>query len=112
MKINHVAILVSDLARAEAFYCGTLGLPLLRRWTDDQGRPRSLWLALEEGAFLAIELGDGDGPRAHCVALTIPRAERDAWRARLVVEKETAYTLYTLDPDGNRVALSHWPDAV
>src|SRR6266704_1145283 len=104
MKIHHLAILVSDLARAESFYCGRLGLTVVRR------APHSLWLGLEDGAFLAVEIGAG--PRLHCVALGIPRAERDSWRARVAVERETPYTLYTRDPDGNGVALSHWPDAV
>jgi hypothetical protein len=27
------------------------------------------------------------------------------------VQGSTAYTLYVLDPDGNRVGLSHYPEA-
>src|SRR5262249_10762829 len=54
MKVHHVAVIVADLGRAEAFYSATLGLPVLRRWADAQGAPRSVWLELD-GAFLALE---------------------------------------------------------
>jgi hypothetical protein len=96
-----------------------------RRWTDDAGAPRSVWLSLGEGAFLAVERAgapqpppDGsapDRPGWHCVALAIPRGERDAWRSRLAaggapVERESPFTLYARDPEGNLVALSHYPD--
>jgi glyoxylase I family protein len=127
--VHHLAVVVRDLARAEAFYGGVLGLPVERRHDDAAGRPRAVWLALAPGAnasFLALERSDAAGagaaPRAdaapgwHCVALAIARGEREAWRARLAaaghpVERESSYTLYVRDPDGALVALSHWPDA-
>lgn len=119
--VHHLAVVVCDLARAEAFYAGVLGLPVVRRWTDDAGAPRSVWLDLGGGAFLAVERAGAAGPtRAdeapgwHCVALGIAPSEREAWRRRLaaggvVVERESAYTMYARDPDGNLVALSHYP---
>lgn len=132
LRVHHLAVTVRDLARAEAFYAGVLGLPVERRWTDDAGAPRSVWLSLGEGAFLAVERAPatiGDPPRVppdgaaperggagwHCVALAIPRGERDAWRSRLAaggapVERESPFTLYARDPEGNLVALSHYPD--
>ena len=121
MKIHHIAVVTADLARAEAFYAGTLGLAVLRRWTDAAGAPRSVWLEAG-GAFLAVERAGAPGPtRAdaapgwHCVALAIDASEREAWRARLAalgaaVERETPFTLYVRDPDGNLVGLSHWPE--
>jgi glyoxylase I family protein len=55
----------------------------------------------------------GPGP---CVALAITPPERQAWRARLLscgvaIEKESEFTMYFRDPDGNLVGLSHWPDS-
>ena len=43
-------------------------------------------------------------------------ATRDAWEAHLTaaghpIVHRTDYTLYVRDPEGNRVGLSHWPDA-
>jgi hypothetical protein len=129
-RVHHVAVVVRDLAKSEAFYSGVLGLPVVRRWADEAGRPRSVWLGLGEGAFLAVELAPeamrggayGEGAKAdgapgwHCVALAIAPGEREEFRERLrragsPVERESPFTLYARDPDGALVALSHYPDA-
>ena len=122
--IHHVAIQVRDLAAAEAFYGGVLGLPVMRRWQGEDGE-RSIWFDLHDGGFLAVERVAGtplphegfytDDLGIHLVALAIKRAERDAWEAHLVaagheIVHRTDYTLYVRDPEGNRVGLSHWPD--
>jgi catechol 2,3-dioxygenase-like lactoylglutathione lyase family enzyme len=121
LAVHHLAVLVRDLPRAEAFYGGVLGLPVDRRWTDDHGAPRSVWLTLGGGAFLAIELARGPDPRPadasgwHCVALAIRVEEREPMRRRLAeagfpVERESAFTLYVRDPEGNLLGLSHYPN--
>lgn len=123
--VHHVAIGVRDLPRCEAFYTGVLGLPVVRRWPAADGPDdRSVWLDLGRGAFLALEhvtgaaaaSVPGDRPGYLMVALAIPPAGRGAWEARLhaagvSVVHRTDYTLYVADPEGNRVGLSHWPDA-
>jgi catechol 2,3-dioxygenase-like lactoylglutathione lyase family enzyme len=119
LTVHHLAVLVRDLDRAEAFYADVLGLPVIARHDDEAGRPRAVWLGLDGGAFLAIEKAGAAAPGAgapgwHCVALTIPLGEREPWRTRLMaaghpVERETRYTLYARDPDGALVALSHHP---
>jgi len=127
--VHHVAIAVRDLDAVEAFYRDVLGLPILRRWPmpDDEKRDRSVWCDLGGGAFLALErAADGDvardgaaADRGHgylMMALRIAGAARAAWEARLAaagvaIVHRTAYTLYVADPEGNRVGLSHWPDA-
>jgi hypothetical protein len=124
-RIHHVAVKVIDLVRAEGFYVGVLGLPVLRRWptADGQGE-RSLWLELGEGAFLALERAtetslakSEDASGIHLVALQIERGERAAWIGKLgqaghPIYQETDHTLYVCDPEGNRIGLSHWPEAV
>jgi catechol 2,3-dioxygenase-like lactoylglutathione lyase family enzyme len=114
----------------EAFYGGVLGLSVLRRWQGEDGEgedgERSIWFDLHDGGFLAVERVAGT-PRAregfytddlgiHLVALAIKRGDRDAWEAHLTaagvpIVHRTDYTLYVRDPEGNRVGLSHWPDA-
>jgi catechol 2,3-dioxygenase-like lactoylglutathione lyase family enzyme len=151
--LHHAAVRCRDLARAERFYAGVLGLPVLRRWpraAADGGGDRSVWLALGGGGFLALERADGGGeggraggdagpgagavaagepvaiggadlpfdaapPGWHVVALSMERADRSSWEARLAaagvaVERRTPFSIFFRDPEGNRLALSHWPD--
>lgn len=120
--VHHVAIGVRDLARCEAFYTGVLGLPVLRRWPAADGSgDRSVWLDLGRGAFLALErvtaaAGASGGSGYLMVAVAIARAARGDWETRfgaggVAVVHRTDYTLYVADPEGNRVGLSHWPEA-
>jgi glyoxylase I family protein len=124
MHIHHLAVKVGDLVRAEAFYSGLLGLPVLRRWPLPDGMgERSLWLDLGAGAFLALERAEKcepakaeDATGLHLLALSIARGERESWIAKLAqsghpVYQQTAYTIYVRDPEGNRIGLSHWPES-
>jgi len=120
LALHHLAIVVSDLSRAEAFYVEVLGLPVERRWNDEDGRHRSTWVNLAAG-FLALERAGAEGPTRtdlapglHCLALQIAPGERESWRARLAaaghpVERESPFTLYVRDPDGHLVGLSTYP---
>jgi glyoxylase I family protein len=128
--VHHLAIAVRDLAATAAFYEGVLGLPVLRRWAGADGAPRSIWLDLGGGAFLALELAlelavertaggagarDDQTPGLQMIALRIERAARADWERRfaaagVAVVHRTAYTIYLRDPEGNRLGLSHWPD--
>ncbi len=122
LAVHHLAVVAVDLERAAKFYVGVLGLRELRRWDDPHGRLRSIWCELGGGAFLAIERAEREEPRRddvtpgfHCVALAIRPDEREPWRERLTranveVFRESAYTLYVRDPEGNIVALSHFPE--
>lgn len=123
-SIHHIAILVDDLAAAEAFYAGILGFRVERRWPDEQGGTRSVWLAIGHDALLMLERADPEAPRAgeaaggwHLLAFTIDaknrtRVEAELSRKRVPIESRTDYTLYVRDPEGNRVAFSHWPHPV
>lgn len=119
---HHIALVVAELERAEAFYAGVLGLPVVRRWDDAAGAPRSVWLALGPQAFLALERASAVGPTRvdgapglHCLALGIDAEARASVRARLhaagvPIERESPFTLYVRDPEGVLVGLSHYPD--
>jgi hypothetical protein len=58
----------------------------------------------------------GDTPAGwQVVALGIARSDRAAWEERLAlagvdVVRRSPFSLFFLDPEGNRVALSHWPE--
>ena len=130
--MHHLAILVQDLPRAERFYCGTLGLTVVRRWPAPDGAgERSIWVDAGDGSFLALErtaarhgragqpaqaeaAEAAPGPGLHLIALRISAAERVTWEDRLTqagvaIDHRTAYTLYVRDSEGNRVGLSHYP---
>ena len=120
--LHHLALVVADLDRAEAFWVGVLGLPVLRRHHTAEGLHRATWIDVGAGAFLALERAAAAGPcradeapGAHCVALAIEASMRDAWRQRLAsagypVERESPFTIYVRDPDGVLVGLSHHPE--
>ncbi|HEY3352678.1 MAG TPA: VOC family protein [Polyangia bacterium] len=124
LGFHHLAVQVRDLAAAEAFYAGLLGLPVIARHATADGAPRSVWVGLDGGGFLALERCDGTAedrpyhdarPGLHLLALRIPPATRAAWEARLAAAGHprvaaTRFTFYVRDPEGNRVGLSHWPE--
>lgn len=112
---------VADLAAAERFYAGDLGLPVVERWPEP--RP-GVWLPLGRGGFLglwpppsggsvAIHGGRG-GTHVH-FALRVPYGTLDACAARLsalghATERrdfgQGDHALYLRDPDGNVVELT------
>lgn len=122
--IHHLAVLVEDLAAAEAFYAGVLGFRVDRRWPEDGGGTRSVWLDLGNDAILMLEKAEPGDPRRgdagggwHLLAFRIRaddrgRIESELARKRIAIDSRTDYTLYIRDPEGNRVGLSHYPHPV
>jgi catechol 2,3-dioxygenase-like lactoylglutathione lyase family enzyme len=124
--LHHLAIQCAELPRCERFYREVLGLEVIQRGADADGRERSVWLGLGDGAILALERTSAPlpgvpwsdpRPGLHLVALRIGAGDRAAWEARLAaagvdVVHRTRWTLYVRDPEGNRVGLSHHPDEV
>jgi catechol 2,3-dioxygenase-like lactoylglutathione lyase family enzyme len=118
LGIHHVAIQVHDVEKVAAFYRDVLALPEKARHHRDDGSLRSIWIeASGDGSFLAIEeLRPGvRGTLGHSlVALRIARGERAAWlehfaKAGVPIEKQSRWTIYVKDPEGNVIGLSHHP---
>ncbi|MBL8955480.1 MAG: VOC family protein [Myxococcaceae bacterium] len=118
LGIHHVAIQVHDVEKVAAFYREVLALPERVRHRRDDGSLRSIWVeASADGAFFAIEQLEGGsrGALGHSlVALRIAREERAGWLARfeklgVPIEKQTRWSVYVRDPEGNAIALSHHP---
>lgn len=122
---HHLALQVHALDEVAAFYREVLGLPERERHHAPDGTVRSIWLGFP-GGFLALERVESpplpdprfrDGrPGLFLLALRIDAADRARVRAELErrnlpLVHETRWTLYVRDPEGNRVALSHHPDA-
>jgi catechol 2,3-dioxygenase-like lactoylglutathione lyase family enzyme len=112
MRVHHLAFRTRDLTRLERFYTDVLGLSVARRDED-----RSVWLRAG-GTLLMLERADeGEAHVApdtkELVAFAIEKADADRWKRTLAtggvpIEAETGFTMYFRDPDGRRVALSHY----
>lgn len=111
-----------DPGRVAAFYRDVLGLAELQRHRQDDGSLRSVWLDLG-GAILMVERTTRSRARVEgvdagpfLIALRVEPGERAELEARLeaagaAVESRSEYSSYARDPEGNRIAISHYPDA-
>lgn len=116
MRVHHLAFRTADVPRLEHFYANVLGLAVLRR--DEL---RSVWLDAA-GTIVMLERWDGTEPAPdrtskELVCFAIAPEQHAAVHARLVsegiaIEARTACTLYFRDPDGRRVGVSSYPDAL
>jgi catechol 2,3-dioxygenase len=112
--IHHVALRVSDLPRAVAFYCGVLGLAEMRRF-EEGGALRSVWLRAGSDVIMLERELKGRGPQdgsGHVLALAVDAL--GPWEERLraagvTVDDRTPATLFVRDPHGHRVGLSVFP---
>jgi glyoxylase I family protein len=120
-RLHHLALGSADVERLARFYAECFGLAEIARHFDAEGRLRSIWLDLG-GAILMIERTD-DPPRyvtgvaagPFLIAFRISKSERADVEGELEsrgcrIESGTAFTSYTRDLDGNRIAMSHYPD--
>jgi catechol 2,3-dioxygenase-like lactoylglutathione lyase family enzyme len=106
VKIHHVALRTTDLPRLEQYYVHVLGFCVRRR---DEARG-SVWLDAG-GAVLMLERaapGEPSVPGGTRELLAFAVDDKEPWRERVVVEAETAHTLYFRDPDGRRLAVSSY----
>lgn len=107
--ISHILLQVSDLAKAEAFYVGTLGMEVKERSSLGDGRPL---VVLRQGLGLTVGTLPADAARDFD-HLAFRATDVDALARRLreagvtVVDgpKATGYgrSVYFLDPDGRRI---------
>jgi catechol 2,3-dioxygenase-like lactoylglutathione lyase family enzyme len=112
MRIHHVALRTAQLAALRRFYEGVLGLSVLR---TAEGR---VWLDAAGTLLMLEEAAPGEPPipsgSMELLAFEIAPEERAAREAALAragvhIEGETDFSFYVRDPDGRRLALSHYP---
>ena len=107
-QLQSVFVFVRDLDRALFFYCGTLGLPLRRRWAGGAE-------VGDGGAALTLAVVDADTApeatgRATGITFAVDRRTYDSLAARGVFGPYPVHypwgTLAIMtDPDGNEFAL-------
>lgn len=114
--LGHVVLKVSDVARAEQFYNGVLGLPICARMP---GGERMTFFSLGDHHNFAVMKaeaegsGAGAGPGLHHVAFKIgttldelreAKAHLDSAGVKTTpIDHEVTKSLYFTDPDGNGV---------
>ena len=124
MKTHHIALKVNDLSACNRFYTDVLDLSEITRHKDANGNERSVWLQCDD-LILMLEIYEGpsltmcpsETPGWHLLALNIDMAARKKWKSRLekagtMIDEESSYSLYFRDPEGNRLALSHYPFSI
>jgi catechol 2,3-dioxygenase-like lactoylglutathione lyase family enzyme len=118
--VSELVLEVVDLERAEAFYGGALGLPVVDRWPDRE----AIWVMAGDRTRIGlwrpqVGLAGGRGGIHVHFAMFIDEDDYDAAVARLreqgldVVEhafstRPDSRAAYVDDPDGNVVELWTW----
>ena len=116
--LRHLALNVSDVPRAEAFYVGVLGFTV--EWRPD---PDNLYLHLGDDNLALHRAGGELAPvqRLAHLGIVVPRPEDvDAWEAHLRAHgvtllaaprthRDGARSCYVIDPDGNAIQIIHHP---
>lgn len=101
VRVNHVALRVTDVSRSKAFYTRLLGMPVVRE------NDNSCFLKLRTG-FLALFRGDQAGMDHYCLGVE----DYDVERSKNILEKEGLnprvddHRIYFKDPEGIEVQLS------
>ncbi|MFO0678122.1 MAG: VOC family protein [Polyangiaceae bacterium] len=122
MLLHHLALRSESPRRLAEFYENVVGLrpaPAdLPRRPDDRDRDLRVWLACG-ATIVMIERRTPEEPvpdprSRELVAFAMAADAREVSRARLlaagvVLEEESDFSLYFRDPEGRRLALSHFP---
>jgi glyoxylase I family protein len=119
-RFHHLACGTRDVERLARFYSDVLGLPEVARHFESDGSLRSIWLDLGSGILMVEKTGlepspvSGVGAGYFLLALRVSAEERAAFERKLgeagaEIESRSEWTSYARDPDGNRIALSHYP---
>jgi len=118
MRIQHVNVMVDDLAAADAFYTGVLGLE--RKPTPDLGFPAQFYAFVDDQELHVNELSDRRPERAH-ICLRVGSFDDVFHRMREhgVLEIETwgkvrrlptgTMQMFVRDPSGNLIELASEP---
>ena len=116
LGIRHVALFVSDLKKAEAFYCGVLGYQV--QWRPDA---ENLYLTMNGQDNLALHKGavpPAETRLDHFGVMLKKEEDVEAWHAHLQsagatilkepkTHRDGAHSFYAADPDGNVLQFIH-----
>ncbi|MCW7492627.1 VOC family protein [Leptospira sp. 2 VSF19] len=108
--IHHIAIGTANPSRLAEFYLKIPGSKKIKEFHYESGILRSVWI--EFGSILVmLEEGENKSPRA--LVFSYQEFEKSKWTQFLKqtkVQSRTEYTVYFLDPDGNLLGASSYPE--
>jgi glyoxylase I family protein len=121
LAIHHLALGARDVERVAGFYSSVFGLPETQRHFTEDGAIRSIWLQLDRALLMierttrCCETVAGVDAGLFLMAFRVERETRVQLEEHLAalghpVESRTEHTSYFRDPEGNRFAISHFPD--
>jgi catechol 2,3-dioxygenase-like lactoylglutathione lyase family enzyme len=112
--LDHCSVIITDVAKARAFYAGVLGL-------KEIPKPKTfdfvaLWFQLGDGQTIHLlqkPQADTRSPRHFALRVTDVKAAREHFRARGIEIQETGPIphcdrFFVFDPDGNRIEIIQW----
>jgi glyoxylase I family protein len=114
MKIHHLALKVQDVETCAKFYQDILKLKLIKEQAKEE-QLYSKWFDCD-GSILMIEREEGlAANNGFVITLEIELKDRPSWiewlhQSGVEIKHQTEHTLYFQDPEGNRLALSHYTE--
>jgi catechol 2,3-dioxygenase-like lactoylglutathione lyase family enzyme len=117
--VSELVLEVLDLDRAEAFYAGVLGFPVVERWTDDR---KAVWVMAGDRTRIGLWVpqvgiaGGRGGVHVHFAmhidaddyAAAVERLQAHGQEVEEVSFGDRGRAVYATDPDGNVVELWTW----
>lgn len=129
VQLHHVALGAEDVRLVAEFYSQAFDLPTVKEHLYDDGALRSIWLKTGDTLLMIEHVADerasepdGEHPRwvrhlgrgPFLLAFSVSPSEAFEVEERLislgaVIESRTEHSAYARDPEGNRIAISHFP---
>lgn len=116
--LNHVAISVSDLNAAVAYYTKTLGFPEAFRNLDEKGQPTLVYVQISKNTFIELQPANPQRPPGlnhlgihveNMAAATAMFKQRGANVSETRVSPTKAVLANITDPNGIRIELAELP---
>ena len=102
--IHHIAIASPNLKEMSDFYRNLPGLQWREDKLNEQGELRSVWFETSDKSLLMLE----NFP--YSKALVFKMNSSFELTNKISITKRTDYTVYFLDPDGNQLGYSSYPE--
>jgi catechol 2,3-dioxygenase-like lactoylglutathione lyase family enzyme len=118
--LAHVCFTVKDLAAAEQFYCGVLGLKTAFEFRNDERGRYGVYIKVGPRSFIELFAGNPDAPSEQGsyrhLCLEVDDLAREVKRLRATglavsdpfLAMDHSWQAWITDPDGNRIELHQY----